>query len=66
MFFLKNSFHCENSNLIYVVVCQGCKEEYIGETGCLVKEQIYIYRQHVREAQHQKLAVEEHFRTCGD
>ena len=47
-FLLKNSFNCESSNLIYVVICQGCKEEYIGETGCLVKERINIYRQHMR------------------
>ena len=28
-FLLKNSFDCESSNLIYVVMCQGCKEKYI-------------------------------------
>ena len=27
-FLLWNSFNCESSNLIYVVICQGCKEEY--------------------------------------
>ena len=63
---LKNSFNCESSNLIYVVICQGCKEEYIGETGCLVKERMSIFRQHIRELQYQKLAVEKHLRTCGD
>ena len=51
--------------VIYVVICQGCKEEYIGETGCLVKERINIYRQHIRQPQYQQLAVEEHLRTCG-
>ena len=25
-FLLKNSFNCESINLIYVVICQGCKE----------------------------------------
>ena len=25
-FFLKNSFKCESSNLIHIVICQGCKE----------------------------------------
>ena len=43
-----------------------CKEEYTGETGCLVTEPISIYRQHIIEAQYQQLAVEEHLRTCGD
>ena len=65
-FLPKNSFNCESSNLIYVVICQGCKEEYIGETGCLVKERVNIYRQHIRQPQYQQLAVEEHLRTCGD
>ena len=30
--------NCESNNLIYVVVCQGCKEQYTAETDCLVKE----------------------------
>ena len=68
-FLLKKSeklFSCESSNLIYVFICQGCKEEYIGETGCLVKEQINIYRQRIRQSQYQQLAVEKHLRICGD
>ena len=63
---LKNSFNSESSNLIYVVICEGCKKEYIGETGCLVKEGINIYRQQIRQSQYQQLAVKEHLRTCGD
>ena len=65
-FLLKNSFNCESSNLIYVAICQGCKEEYIGETGCLVNERINIYRLLIRQPQYQQLAVEEYLRTCGD
>ena len=49
VFFLKDNFNCESRNLIYVVICQGCQEEYIGETGCLVKERISVYRQHIRQ-----------------
>ena len=62
----KNSFNCESSNLIYVVICQGSKEEHIGETGCLMKERINIYRKHIRQPQYQQLVVEEHLRTCGN
>ena len=45
---------------------QGSKFEYIGETSCLVKEQINIHRQHRRQPSYQQLAVEEHLPTCGD
>ena len=31
-----------------------------------MKERINIYRQHIRQPQYQKLAVEEHLRTCGE
>ena len=57
-FLLINSFNCESSNLIYVIICQGCKEEYIRKTGCLVKERINIYRKHIRLSQYQQLAVQ--------
>ena len=49
-FLLKNSFNCESSDTIYVAICRGCKEEYTGEMGCPVKEQINIYRQHIRQS----------------
>ena len=41
VFFLKNNFNCESRNLTYVVICQGCQEEYIGETACLVKKRMF-------------------------
>ena len=57
--------YCESSNLIYVVICQGCKEEFIGETVCLVKERINIYIQHISHSHNnQQLTVEENLRTC--
>ena len=53
-FLLKKYFNCESSNLIYVVICQGCQEEYIGETGFLVKERINIYSQQLQQPQQLK------------
>ena len=32
-FEFKNSFTCDSFNLTHVVICDKCKEEYIGETG---------------------------------
>ena len=66
IFLLRNSFNCESSNLIYVFIGQECKEKYIGETGCLVKEGINIYWQHIRQPLYQQLAVEEHLCICED
>ena len=66
LFYYFITFNCESSNLIYVVICEGWKEEYIGETGCVVKAWINVCRQHIRQPQYQQLAVEEHLRACED
>ena len=43
---------CESDNLIYIVICQGCKEEYIEGTGSLVKKQIDNYRTQKKQTWH--------------
>ena len=53
-------------DVIYVVNFQGYKQKYTGKIGCLVKERINNYRQHIRQSQYQQQAAEEHLSTCGD
>jgi len=65
-FNVKNNFTCETSNLIYVIICNTCKNEYIGQTSRMLKERINIYRQHIRQPQYQMIKVEEHLRICGE
>ena len=65
---LKTSFSCDSSNLIYVVICSGCQEQYIGET-CFgkskLRDRVRIYRQHIRQQEYQQLKMEEHLHSCG-
>ena len=59
---------CESRDLIYVVICSTCNEEYIGKTGegkAKVRDRVPVYRQHIRQHQCQQLKCEEHLRTCG-
>ena len=68
IFYLKEKMTCESNDLIYVVICSTCNEEYIGETGegkTRVRDRVRVYRQHIRQPQYQQLKCEEHFRTCG-
>ena len=49
-FKLKNRSTCDNSNLIYVIICDTCKEEYIGKTGegkTKLRDRVRVYRQHI-------------------
>ena len=59
---------CESSDLIYVVICSTCNEEYIGETGerqTRVRDRVQVYQKHIRQPQYQLLKCKEHFQTCG-
>ena len=58
----------DSSNLIYVVICQICKEEYIGETrigNSKLRDRVRICKQHIQQPKHEKLKAEKHLRTCG-
>ena len=64
-----NRFTCGSFNLIYVVICGTCKEEYIGETRkekTKLRDRVRVYHQHIRQPQHQQLKVEGHLRVCGN
>ena len=67
-FQLKSSMSCNSCNLIYVLICSGCNEEYIGETGdgeTKLRDRVRVHRQHIKDTKYQMLKVEEHIRVCG-
>ena len=68
-FKLKNHFTCDSSNLIYVVNCDTCKEEYIGQTRegkTKLRDRVRMHPQHIRQPHYQQLKVEGHLRVCGN
>ena len=67
-FSLKTCFSCDSYNLLYIIICPTRGEEYTGETGIgknRLRDSVRVYRQQIRQAEYQKLKVEEHLRTCG-
>lgn len=41
----------------------GCQEEYIGQTGSLLKERVSVYKQHIQYPQYPMLKVGQHIWT---
>ena len=61
-------YTCDSSNLLYIILCPACGEEYTEETGIgkiKLRDCVQVYQQHIRQREYQKLKVEEHLRTCG-
>ena len=67
-FNLKTYFSCDSYNLLYIIICPTCGEEYTGETGIgktKPRDRVRVYRQHIKQPEYQKLKVEEDLKTCG-
>ena len=60
---------CDSLNVIYVVICSGCGEEYIEESDIRKQKlrfRVRIYRQHIRQPEYQQLKVKGHLRQYGN
>ena len=50
-------------------ICSNSSGEYIGDTGVnkqKLRDRVRVYRQHIRQPQHQQLKIEECLRKCSD
>ena len=67
-FTLKTLMSCNSFNVIFVLICSGCLEEYFGEMSVgktRLRDWVTVYRQCIKQPKHQKLKVEEHIQICG-
>ena len=60
------NFECSSRNLIYVIICCGCNEFYVGETGDKLKSRFVVHRQQGQSTATLKaVAADQHLRICG-
>ena len=64
-FKVKTSMPCGTKNLIYLIQCSGCQEEYIGETGDTLRHRLTVHRQQIRDARLRMLYVSGHIEDCA-
>ena len=57
---------CEVKNVIYVMKCRGCGEEYIGETGNFLRKRVTIHNQQIRDPRTRMLRVSGHIDECAN
>ena len=56
---------CEVKNVIYVMECRGCGEEYIGDTGNFLRRQVTIHNQQIRDPSTRMLRDSGHIDECA-
>lgn len=65
VFRVKNSMTCASSNVIYVITCRGCNQEYIGQTSLTIRKRMTIHRQQIRDPTTRMIPLSGHIDTCA-
>ena len=60
----KFDMSCDVKYVIYVLICQGCQEEYVGETHNL-RERTRVHRQQINQPNTRKISVSKHIDECA-
>ena len=57
--------NCTVQNVLYVLVCNGCKEFYIGQTGDKLRNRRTVHDQQIRDPSTRQLPLSEHLDNCA-
>ena len=62
----RTNMSCKTKDLIYILICPTCKEEYIGETGIQLSSRMNLYRSQMTNPNFRILNVSRHLNDCGN
>ena len=65
-FKVHENMSCNVSNVIYAMKCRGCGEEYIRETGGLLRRRVTVHNQQIRDPRTRTLKVSEQIDICAN
>ena len=57
--------NCDTRNVIYVIICSGCNEKYIGKTKQKLKRRMNLHRSHINQPRNRTIPLSEHLDKCG-
>ena len=64
-FYVYESMTCAVKNVLYVIKCGGCGEEYIGQTGDFLRKRVTVHNQQIRDPKTRMLYVSGHIDICA-
>ena len=57
---------CKSENVLYIITCKGCSEQYVGITSNTLAKRFNVHRQHIRDPKYRILGVSEHLDNCSN
>ena len=66
VFKMKFAASCKSSNIVYLVTCRTCSQQYVVETGQLLHQRINCHCFDIKQRRTEESPVAEHFDGKGD
>jgi len=63
-FTINHNLNCLSHNVIYILICKGCNDFYIGQTGNMFRNRLTLHRQHIAQPCYAILNVSKHIASC--
>lgn len=64
-FTIKDNMNCGTQNLLYVLVCMGCNEYYVGQTGNSLRERNRVHKSQIKNVSIACCPASRHIHTCA-
>ena len=64
-FRILENMSCASKNLIYVIKCAGCGEEYIGQTGDVLRARVQEKKQQIKTPRYRCIPLTAHIDECA-
>ena len=64
-FKIKEVMDCDSRNLIYCIVCSGCGEKYIGQTGDILRNGVRFHKLQILGEDKRMLGMSKHVSKCS-
>ena len=63
-FSIKMDMNCKTKNVLYILTCCGCGEQYVGKTHDMLAARMRVHKQQIRNQEVRKIGVSEHIDKC--
>ncbi len=63
-FKIQKPMTCKSRNVLYILTCQGCKEQYVGMTNDTLAARMRVHKQQIKTPKYRKLGVSKHLAEC--
>jgi hypothetical protein len=64
-FYIRERLNCKSSNVLYIITCNGCNQQYVGMTTQTLAHRFTIHRQQINHPKYRQIGVSEHIANCS-